>query len=49
MIRINLYITKNQIEFLRNLATKTGLTLSEHIRRAIDLYLDKYLEIIDEK
>lgn len=43
MIRINIYITKNQMEALRKLA-QNGLSLSEHIRRAIDEYLAKYKE-----
>lgn len=36
MIRINIYITKKQKEALEAL---NGLSLSEHIRRAIDEYL----------
>lgn len=43
MIRINIYITKNQMEALRRLA-QNGLSLSEHIRRAIDEYLAKHKE-----
>jgi len=37
MIRINVYITKKQREVLKELS-QNGLTLSEHIRRAIDEY-----------
>lgn len=36
MIRINIYITKKQKEALEAL---NELSLAEHIRRAIDLYL----------
>lgn len=43
MIRLNLYITKNQYEQLKKLASN-GLKISEHIRRAIDEYLAKYKE-----
>lgn len=38
MIRINIYITQKQKQALEEL---NGLTLSEHIRRAIDEYLAK--------
>jgi len=41
MKRIDTYITNQQIEQLKKLTTKTGLTVAELIRRAIDLYLDK--------
>lgn len=36
MIRINLYLTEKQINALKSL---NGLSVSEHIRRAIDEYL----------
>jgi predicted DNA-binding protein len=41
MKRINTHLTKQQIEALKKLADKTGLTVAEHIRRAIDEYLEK--------
>jgi predicted DNA binding CopG/RHH family protein len=41
MKRINTHLTKQQIESLKKLADKTGLTVAEHIRRAIDEYLAK--------
>lgn len=41
MKRINTHLTKQQIEFLKKLAGKTGLKVAEHIRRAIDEYLAK--------
>jgi predicted DNA-binding protein len=41
MKRINTHLTDKQIELLKKLANKTGLKVSEHIRRAIDKYLEK--------
>jgi len=38
MKRINLYIGEDQVSFIKNLG---GLSLSEHIRRAIDAYIDE--------
>lgn len=40
MIKINLYITKKQYQALKRLAVN-GIKLSEHIRRAIDEYLER--------
>lgn len=40
MIRINIYITQKQRELLKEL-TQNSLSISEHIRRAIDMYLAK--------
>ena len=37
--RTHLIISRNQDKLLRGLAKRTGMTLSEHIRRAIDSYL----------
>lgn len=39
MIRINLYITKTQQDALKYLNEQDGLSISEHIRRAIDRYI----------
>lgn len=39
MKRTAFFLTENQIAALRKLADKTGLKVSEHIRRAIDAYL----------
>ena len=39
MKRVNYYLSKVQLEKLKELSSKTGLSISEHIRRAIDLYL----------
>jgi len=41
MKRINIYITKKQYKLLKEL---NELSLSEHIRRAIDEYLSKLKE-----
>lgn len=41
MIRLNAYLTAQQDKALKRLAKKTGLTYSEHLRRAIDEYLEK--------
>lgn len=41
MKRQAVFLTKNQIETLHKLAEKTGLKISEHIRRAIDSYLEQ--------
>lgn len=39
MKRLQLYITQNQYARLAAMIVKDGLSLAEHIRRAIDLYL----------
>jgi len=39
MKRIDTYLTYQQIKKLKELAFKTGLTVAELIRRAIDEYL----------
>jgi predicted DNA-binding protein len=36
---INFYVAKAQIKRLKSLSKKTGLSVSEHVRRAIDQYL----------
>lgn len=41
MKRINVYLTENQIQALRELSDKTGLSVAEHIRRALDAYIQK--------
>lgn len=38
MVRRNVYVTPSQIEFFLSLDT---LTISEHIRRAIDEYIER--------
>jgi predicted DNA-binding protein len=39
--RVNLYLAEIQIKRLKGLSQKTGLSVSEHVRRAIDEYLYK--------
>ena len=39
MERINFYLPEQQIKALRDLSRLTGLSVSEHIRRAISAYL----------
>lgn len=41
MKRLNFFLPEQVIEALQALSEKTGLTVSEHIRRAIDAYLKK--------
>jgi predicted DNA-binding protein len=40
--RVGFYLTDLQIKNLKKLSRKTGLTVSEIIRRAIDEHLEKY-------
>ncbi len=42
MKRVNYHLTEKQIESLKQLADTTGMTVAEHIRRAVDDYLDKH-------
>lgn len=39
MIRINIHLTVPVVDALKSLSQTTGLSYSEHIRRAIDDYL----------
>lgn len=41
MTRINIYIGAKQYEALKRVEAKTSINFSEHIRRAIDNYLDE--------
>jgi predicted DNA-binding protein len=41
MKRTNVWFTVKQLERLKALAERSGLRVSEHIRRAIDSYLDR--------
>ena len=47
MIRTTVFITDQQSERLRQKQQETGLVVAEHIRRAIDVYLD--LEDLNER
>jgi len=39
MRKINLYLPQPQLDALRNLSKQTGISVAEHIRRAISAYL----------
>jgi hypothetical protein len=49
MKRINIYITEQQIIELLNNEKIFGLTMSEQIRRGIDLHLEKIEKRKDKK
>ena len=38
MKRINIYLSESQIDFLKDL---NELSISEHVRRSLDLYINK--------
>lgn len=40
MKRTNIYLTLNQLELLKNISFKTGLSMGELVRRAIDNFLN---------
>jgi predicted DNA-binding protein len=44
MIRTNIFLPEPLIRRLKALSEKTGLSVAEHIRRAIDDYLKKQRE-----
>lgn len=39
MIRTNIHLPKQILDQLRALAARTGITVAEHIRRAVEAYL----------
>jgi predicted DNA-binding protein len=41
MKRVNYHLTEEEIARLQSLSVKTGLTVAEIIRRAVDEYLDR--------
>ena len=41
MKRVNYHLTEKQIERLKELSDRTGLTAAELVRRAIDEYVKK--------
>ena len=41
MKRVNYHLTEEEIDRLQSLSGKTGLTVAEIIRRAVDEYLDE--------
>jgi predicted DNA-binding protein len=42
--RVGFYLTDLQIKNLKKVSKRTGLTVSEIIRRAVDEHLEKYKE-----
>jgi predicted DNA-binding protein len=40
-IRTNIFLTRTELKTLRELSRKTGAPVAEHVRRAIDEYLEK--------
>lgn len=49
MKRTNVHLSKQQLERLNALSDDTGLTVAEHIRRAIDEYLEKRQKDAEKK
>jgi len=43
-IRTNIFLTRAELQKLRTLSKKTGAPVAEHVRRAVDEYLEKYEE-----
>ena len=41
MKKIQMYLTENELEKLRKEAINIGISLSELIRRILDVYIDK--------
>ena len=41
MIRVNYHLTEQQIAALKKLSARTGITVAELIRRAVDAYISK--------
>lgn len=48
-VRTHVIITKYQDRELRKLATDSGMTLAEHIRRGIDFYLASLADRLSTK
>ena len=45
MIRTNIHLPVKQLDSLEFVVIKTGLSRAEHVRRAIDLYLENLNKI----
>lgn len=41
MIRTNIHLARQALDRLRALSAATGITVAEHVRRAVDAYLKK--------
>ena len=48
LIRKQVYVAKRQETLLKALAKTTGIKWSEHLRRALDEYLDKNKELLEK-
>jgi hypothetical protein len=44
MPRVGLYLTEPQVKKLKDISNKTGLAVSDLIRRALDDWLEKFEE-----
>jgi len=44
MPRVGLYLTEPQVTKLKDISNKTGLTVSDLIRRALDDWLERFEE-----
>ncbi len=40
--RVGFYLSEVQIKGLKKMSKKTSISVSEHIRRAVDEYIEKY-------
>lgn len=40
-LRMDMYLTRPQVKALKGLSKKTGLSVSDIVRRSIDLYFEK--------
>jgi len=40
MIKVNMYFSEKDVSSIKKLAVETGLSFSEHVRRAVTLYLE---------
>ena len=47
MKRINFYLSLQQVSKLKELVRAMGLSVSEHVRRAIDAYLEKMKRVLN--
>jgi len=47
MKRTNIYLPQIHINVLKGISKRTGLSVSEHIRRAIDMYVGEMMRYLD--
>lgn len=48
-VRAHYIVSKYQYQTLREISDRTGMTVAEHVRRAVDLYLEHMMERLKEK